>query len=158
MGKSIRICIIIAVCCASIFFPLIAEVSAAPKQFELMQEAEKQEKDTQSEFTITRPKVEYKADALEDPFTEPFVTSKATGTNASSNSVETSLPNFTVQGLIWGGNFPQAIINNKVLKVGDTIEGARIISIDKAGVSLFFNERQYRLSTGSANSQSSSKP
>jgi len=158
MGKSIRICIIIAVSCVSVFFPLTAKVSATPKQFELMQEAEKQEKDTQSEFTITRPTVEYKADDLEDPFKEPFSTSKPAGTDTFSNPMETSLPNFTVQGLIWGGDFPQAIINNKVLKVGDTIEDARIVSIDKAGVSLFYNERQYHLSTGSGDNKSSSKP
>jgi len=150
-----KIWIIFTLCSVSIFFPLTGRIFAAPKQFELMQEAVKQEKDTQSEFPIIRPKVEYKADTLEDPFVEPFISS---GAAVDTSFTGASLSNFTVQGLIWGGNFPQAIINNKVLKVGDTIEDARVISIDKTGVSLFYNERQYRLSTGSGSNQSSSEP
>ncbi len=56
------------------------------------------------------------------------------------------LPPLVIQGLLWGGEFPQAIINNKVVKIGDTIEEARIVEINKNGVILLFAGRKFPLS------------
>jgi hypothetical protein len=58
-----------------------------------------------------------------------------------------NLDNFKVQGVIWGGNFPQAIINNKILRVGDLIDGAEIASIEKEGITLNFAGRLANLAT-----------
>ncbi|MFA5198612.1 MAG: hypothetical protein WC432_03600, partial [Candidatus Omnitrophota bacterium] len=44
-----------------------------------------------------------------------------------------------LQGVVWGVKNPQAIINGKVVSVGDLIEGAEIVSIDKKGVTLSIN-------------------
>jgi hypothetical protein len=49
------------------------------------------------------------------------------------------------------------IINNKVLKIGDIIEGARISSINKEGVILFYGNREYSLSSPAAASNSDIK-
>ena len=45
-------------------------------------------------------------------------------------------PTLQVQGLVWGGSRPQAIINEKVYSVDDTVEGARILSIDRRGITI----------------------
>ena len=41
-----------------------------------------------------------------------------------------------LQGVFWGTDKPQAIINRKILSVGDTIEGAKVTAITKEGVTL----------------------
>jgi len=51
------------------------------------------------------------------------------------------LPDFSVQGLVWGVDKPQAIIDNKVLNVGDEIEGAKVIEITKEGVKINYMDK-----------------
>jgi hypothetical protein len=105
--------------------------------------------------TITRPAVQYQAADSRDPFQSPFQKKVETAGAAEG----ASLPSLTVQGLIWGGNFPQAIINNKVVKVGDVIEDAQVINIDKNGVTIMFGEKLYNLSSpASGGEPSSTKP
>lgn len=45
-------------------------------------------------------------------------------------------PALQLQGLLWGGRQPRAIINGRVYTVDDEIEGAKIISIDRRGVTI----------------------
>jgi hypothetical protein len=54
-------------------------------------------------------------------------------------------PVLKIEGLVWGGRLPQAIINQKVVKIGDIIEGAQIVDINREGVTLIFNNSQYNL-------------
>jgi type II secretory pathway component PulC len=91
-------------------------------------------------------KIEYKSEDLGDPFQEEKIEIK------EEPEVQTEampLPSLQIQGIVWGGGFPQAIINNKVVRAGDAIEGARIADINKSGVTVFFENRQYNLSTSS---------
>ena len=54
--------------------------------------------------------------------------------------VRSSLPSsLTIQGLVWGGPRPQAIINGRVYSVGDTVSGGKIISINRDGVRLDYD-------------------
>lgn len=105
---------------------------------------------SESEVT-TRPNLEYKADGLRDPF-EGYIAKKEERkvSEVPTQEVSVSPPTLTVQGIIWGGLFPQAIINNKVVKVGDTIEGAQIMDIKKEGIVVSFKNRQYNLSSPAA--------
>ncbi len=107
---------------------------------------------------IVRPKVKYKTGELRDPFQSPLIEAKPTAKREASGAAESRPPSLTVQGLVWGGNFPQAIVSNKVAKVGDTISGARVISIDKNGVTVFIEGRQYRLPSPAASAGPSKKP
>ncbi|MFA4989500.1 MAG: hypothetical protein WC576_01870 [Candidatus Omnitrophota bacterium] len=93
---------------------------------------------------INRPKVTYKAQGTRDPFW-PLVTEKKI-TSTAVPEREKVLPNFTVQGLVWGGVFPQAIINNQVVKKGDMLGEAKIIEIGKEGVTVLFAGQEYILS------------
>ncbi|MCU0652337.1 MAG: general secretion pathway protein GspB [Candidatus Omnitrophica bacterium] len=90
---------------------------------------------------IVRPKVEYGAQDLKDPFRgyKKKTVSKATETKA------VMLPNLVIQGVIWGSDIPQAIINNKVVKRGDTIDNVHIVDISKKGIDIMFEGRQFNL-------------
>ena len=86
---------------------------------------------------INRPKLEYKSTQLRDPF-QSYLTEGVNVLSAQDGIDSTKIdPNvFVVQGIIWGGKITQAIINNKVVAVGDIIEGAKISRIDKSGITL----------------------
>jgi hypothetical protein len=88
---------------------------------------------------IARPVVEYKSGELRDPFQSVATSEEKKVTPEGKVDLMqpgSDLGNLKVQGIIWGGRIPQAIINDKVLTVGDTIEGAEILSIDKKGITL----------------------
>lgn len=94
---------------------------------------------------IERPNVEYRARGLRNPFEQPITDSEPS--DGSLRPQRESLPSLTVQGVIWGGSFPQAIVNNKVIKVGDVLEGVDIVAIDKEGVTVSYAGVEYKLTT-----------
>lgn len=132
----------------SILFTLfVANIFASKAEFEAIEKLSEVEKAAPQE-KIERPLLEYRAGNFRDPFQPPVLEDKVSEGKVEGRQMpETPPPSLTIQGVIWGGRFPQAIINNKVVKVGDAIEGARIISIDKDGVTLFFKDRQYNLAS-----------
>ncbi len=88
--------------------------------------------------------VEYKSGNMRDPFYQekkPEVIKKIEEAPVQKKS----LPVLKIQGMVWGGNFPQAIINNKIVKIGDKIEDASIVEINKEGVVILFEKQKYSL-------------
>lgn len=134
----------------------LATVFATQAEFKAIKELEEAEKKAPPE-AIVRPSVEYNAQNLRDPF-QVLTTEETEEGERLSQMEETPPPNLTVQGVIWGASFPQAIINNKVVKVGDTIDGARVVNIDKDGVVVFFEGRQYNLPSPAAKTLPNKKP
>jgi hypothetical protein len=113
-----------------------------------------------NEGLILRPIIEYSSGDLRDPFIDLFKLAiekdkkqkEGQEIQAPQEDTETqkplpSLDKFKVQGVIWGGKLPQAIINNKVLGVGDSIDGAEIMSIGKKVITLNFSGRTANLAT-----------
>lgn len=49
------------------------------------------------------------------------------------------MPTFTISGIIWNSDRPQAIINQQIVDIGDTIAGAKITNIQKSGIDILFN-------------------
>ena len=47
-------------------------------------------------------------------------------------------PIMVISGLIWNSDRPQAIVNNKVIDVGDTIETIQVVAIRKEGIEIEF--------------------
>jgi len=96
-----------------------------------------------------RPNIEYKAQDLKDPFQPPREEKKPEEEPKVEITPEVlpeiPLPALEIQGLVWGGNLAQAIINKKIVRTGDLIEGAQIIDINKEGVIISFNKREYNL-------------
>ncbi len=111
------------------------------------------------ETVISRPVIEYNSGDLRDPFNDLLQAAiekerkekEAQSVQMSQEVVNVeekvmpSLDKFKVQGVIWGGKFPQAIINNKILGVGDSIEGVKIASIENNHVVLSFSGRLFSL-------------
>lgn len=102
---------------------------------------------------IERKVEDYKGEGLRNPFKDYFDTMPppvAQDETGSPNVPIGPLPTLQVQGIILGPRLKQAIVNNKIVKVGDTIEGAQITTIEKDGVTLFFGNRTYNLSSPAA--------
>ena len=86
--------------------------------------------------------VEYTAVSFRDPFVSLLpssrsaiarvVTSGHEGSGASEQ--QPVFPSLKIQGIIWGSRRPQAVIDGDVYDVGDTVQGAKIVDIDRQGV------------------------
>ncbi len=55
---------------------------------------------------------------------------------------EIILPTFTIQGMVWGGVKPQALINGQLCEKGDVIRGAEIMDITKEGVTFVYKDKK----------------
>ncbi|MFH0827791.1 MAG: hypothetical protein V1919_01330 [Candidatus Omnitrophota bacterium] len=95
---------------------------------------------------FVKPEVSYGAMNLRDPFESPMLSESKTNGSQENIGTPDVLPiPLTVQGIIWGSDLLQAIINNKVVKVGETIDGAKIISIEKDFITVFAVNKQFKL-------------
>jgi hypothetical protein len=116
---------------------------------------------------ISRPVIGYSSGDLRDPFRDLLQVAEEnekkkketqefdTPASESEQSVPVpSLEKFKVQGIIWGGRFPQAIVNNKMVVIGDTIEGFKVVNIEKKGVTLSFSGKTAILSAPGISSSS----
>jgi hypothetical protein len=117
------------------------------KEAQAIKNIEEQERRAAEQKPIIRPTVEYKAESqgLKDPFRKPSSTQKSDEAQVEAKP----LPNLVVQGVIWGGRFPQAIINNKVVKAGDNLEGVRVKDISREGITVLFEGSEYHISSPS---------
>ncbi|MCX5699033.1 MAG: hypothetical protein NTX01_05005 [Candidatus Omnitrophica bacterium] len=91
---------------------------------------------------MARPIVKYESGRLRDPFRTYLIKEESRQVSQENMDLakpELDLGKLQVQGIIWGVPTPQVIINNKVYKIGDLIEGAEILSIEKKGIGLSFN-------------------
>ena len=92
--------------------------------------------------------LKYTARPLRDPFESPFemmavpITEEET---EEESAVRYGLSHLKVQGMVWGTKMPQVIINGTVLRTGEVIQGAEILSIRKEGVYVLHEGSQYIL-------------
>ena len=101
-----------------------------------------------TEEKITRPVVKYEAKDTRDPFQDYLAKKSAPGVEVKTVDQAAAIVNaMKVQGIIWGGRFPQAIIDNKVVKAGDAIGEARVVEIKKDGITLLVGDRNYTISS-----------
>ena len=55
-------------------------------------------------------------------------------------------PSLTIQGIIWGGNIPRAIVNGQVVAKGDSLpEGVEILDISKGFVKVIYHGKIFTL-------------
>lgn len=72
-----------------------------------------------------------------DPFQPPTTVSPATempGTRGGGGSP--GMAQLRLQGIIWGVSPPRAIVNDRVLTTGESIDGARVMAIDPEGITI----------------------
>ncbi len=126
---------------------------AAFSQYEKeMERMDKEEKANKPAPVIVKPKVEYKAADTRDPFKRKKIKQEKKEEQEKKEGLKSvviteSLPLLTIQGIIWGGSVAQAIINNKTVKIGDLIDRVKIVDINKDGVTVFFGNKTYNLSS-----------
>lgn len=94
----------------------------------------------------SRPEVKYNAGSFRDPFSASDDSKQDIVQEAGSGQQDKgAFPSLDIQGLIWGGEFPQAIINNKVFKVGDEVDGMKITEIAKDGVTVLSGMETHKI-------------
>jgi hypothetical protein len=96
------------------------------------------------------PELSYTATNFRDPFEAAYPkkqVKKEVASNEAASAEESAknLPDFIVQGLIWGGSMPQAIIDGNVVHIGDTIQEAKVVYIDKEGITVLFYGKEYKI-------------
>ena len=66
------------------------------------------------------------------------------------SEIEDSLPSMVVQGILWGNDFPQVIIDGEVYKSGDRLKNvdAQVFKIEKGAVFISYGEKIYRMKIG----------
>ncbi len=144
--------LLLMICCVSLTKP---PVISASSQFDTINKLEKSEATAGSapeQMAITKPDISYKSGSLKDPFRSPIKREKVVSPSEAPVADITSSPPppLVIQGIIWGGVINQAIINNKVLKTGDTIDDARIVDINQDAISVFFKNRLYKFPSPAA--------
>lgn len=110
---------------------------------------------------IELPVVTYESQDLRDPFKSLIVTKVeapvVADTTATEGELLPDLSKLNIQGIIWGGRITQALINNKVYTVGDTLEGGQITSIDKNEIVLDFSGKVVNLSVAQTRASAKEK-
>ena len=86
-------------------------------------------------------RVEYTSEALPDPFESPWERQKVL--TEEPPTIGYDLPQLKVQGMVWGTEMPQAIINNTVVKIGEFVQGAEVIDIRREGIYVLYEGKQY---------------
>ena len=54
-------------------------------------------------------------------------------------------PSMSINGLVWNSDMPQAIINGRVVNLGDNVDGAIITQINEAGVEILFRGKEFSI-------------
>jgi hypothetical protein len=97
--------------------------------------------------------IPYTSESLRDPF-QAYVQKEVAPTYRApaDEPAAAPLPSLKITGITWGSSYAQAIVNGKVVKAGDTIEGVQIVSISKAGLVLSYDNQQVTLPAPGADS------
>ena len=63
------------------------------------------------------------------------------------SEIEESLPSMAIQGILWGSDSPQVIIDGEVYKTGDRLKNidAQVFKIEKSIVFISYGEKIYRM-------------
>jgi hypothetical protein len=88
--------------------------------------------------------VAYTSENLRDPF-EGYVIEEPLQADEALPEEDVVLPALTIAGITWGSSFPQAIINDKVVKAGDMVGDVQVISIAKEGLIFLYRKKQFIL-------------
>ena len=82
---------------------------------------------------LSLKKVSFQVGGFRNPFKsvlpEKIVEEKIVKVSRPAPEIETKAPEITIQGIVWGGKFPEVIINGKVLKEGDILTGPEPITV-----------------------------
>jgi len=108
------------------------------------------------------PAVQYTAVAFRDPLVSllPVEPSSKTQPKSFETPAPSAIrpPPVTLQGMIWGGPRPQAVIDGDVYDVGDAVAGATIVKITRRGVIVDVQGTTFELTPATLNHDSAGAP
>ncbi|MCX7926670.1 MAG: hypothetical protein N2606_00805 [Candidatus Omnitrophica bacterium] len=108
------------------------------------------------EDVLKIPDVSYKARDKRDPFMD-LLPKILPLEQKKEEQEDVVLPQLNIQGVFWGGKFPQAIINGRIVKEKETIDNVLILSIKREEIVILFSGRQFRIPTPATSSIQSFK-
>ena len=120
--------------------PPVSKRDAEPLAGEAGQEAVSLARDLFGLPSRLLQKIQEREQSLKQPPKEP-----SPAVEEAPAAVPPEFSSMELQGIFWGADKPQAIINRKILSVGDTIEGAKVTAITKEGVTLTHGGQQVEL-------------
>ncbi|MBN1404944.1 MAG: hypothetical protein JW946_00305 [Candidatus Omnitrophica bacterium] len=87
---------------------------------------------------------EYNADNLSDPLKNKLYVYLADNISAiQKNTVLVQPPSISILGLVWDTSRPQAIIDGKILSVGEEVSGCRLLSVERDGVKVEYKGYEF---------------
>jgi hypothetical protein len=97
--------------------------------------------------------VAYTSESLRDPF-EGYIVKESAPLSVTQLQAEDNFtpPPITISGITWGSSFPQAIVNNKVVKAGDFVGEAQVVIISKEGVVFSYKKQHFSVPAPGAGS------
>ena len=65
----------------------------------------------------------------------------------AENDVKSEISNitFTLEGLLWESDRPQAIVNGRIVEKGGNVQGAEVLAIDQKGVRMRYKGQEFIL-------------
>jgi len=106
----------------------------------------------------------YTAQALRDPMESlmPQELPKVAATPAAPQYAPEAPPEpppaLRVRGVLWGGKDAQAIINDKVYRIGDMVAGVKILAIDRRGVTVEYRGAPMMYTTAAQTTETGRTP
>ena len=150
MRNSLRVFVLFAALSLFLSIPVVFAKTAKDK------------KESQADVSnITQAKIEDEAPVeydpanfkLRDPFLSPFEPIEVEGKKPKPEKKlseppkqEVVLPALLIQGMFWDSPQPLALIENKLLRVGDTIKDVRILGISKEGIDVIYSDKLFTIS------------
>jgi len=110
-----------------------------------------QDSEETSDDVIVTP-VAYTSNDLRDPFEGYVIEAAQPVSDVPPEEGDVVLPALTIAGITWGSSYPQAIINDKVVKPGDMVGDVLVESISKDGLVFLYKKKQFSLPAPGANS------
>lgn len=78
-----------------------------------------------------------------DPFNWP--TTQRVRLRQIAEAEQDIFADFTLQGIVWSKNTPQAVINSQLVTIGEMVDGALITNISQTKVSLSKNTKKHSM-------------
>ena len=54
-------------------------------------------------------------------------------------------PSFTINGIVWDTDMPQAIVNSKIVGIGDVVDDSKVVNINEFGIEVLFKGKRFKV-------------
>ena len=97
-------------------------------------------------FAKEKDPILYRGREYRDPTVNPLLSKPVVQEEQEKVREFVTLPSLTIQGIVWGGNFPRAIIDRQVVTKGDVLpEGIEILDISEKGIKMLYRGKIFNV-------------